>query len=92
MAASEAVYGPENVTMCGDYFELIIKATTFKTALEYSLTIFNVILRYIVIFAVDWIGYATQTELLERVTFVTFLCQFFNTAFVLLLVNSDTSE
>jgi hypothetical protein len=50
--------------MCGDYFELIIKATTFKTALEYSLTIFNVILRYIVIFAVDWIGYATQTDLL----------------------------
>lgn len=38
------------------------------------------------------IGYATQTGQLERITTVTFLCQFFNTAFILMLVNADLSE
>jgi hypothetical protein len=41
---------------------------------------------------VTWIGYATQTAQLERITTVTFLCQFFNTAFILMLVNADLTE
>jgi hypothetical protein len=49
-------------------------------------------LRTVVIAAVTWIGYSTQTALIERVTIVTFLCQFFSTAFILLLVNADLKE
>jgi hypothetical protein len=78
--------------MCGEFFEAIIKAKTFKSGLEYSLSIFNVLLRYLVIYAVTWIRYETQTEQLQKVTIVTFVCQFFNTAFLLLLVNADLSE
>jgi hypothetical protein len=60
--------------------------------MKYILTIFNYIIRVIVIAACTWIGYPTETAQLERITTVTFLCQFFNTAFILLLVNADLSE
>lgn len=50
------------------------------------------LLRYAVIFIVSWIGYETETGQLKAVTVVTFLCQFFNTAFVMLLVNADLTE
>lgn len=85
-------YGQDNVKMCGEYFEILIKATSFQQGLTYALSLFNQILRYLVIYAVTWIGYATETTQLSRVTIVTFLCQFFNTAFLLLLVNADLSE
>jgi len=52
---------------------------------------FNYIIRYFVIIAVTWIGYPTETKLLERITSVTFYCQFFNTAFILMLVDADLS-
>jgi hypothetical protein len=45
-----------------------------------------------VIFIVNKIGYETETGKLKAVTVVTFLCQFFNTAFVMLLVNADLTE
>jgi hypothetical protein len=41
---------------------------------------------------VEWVGYATETVKLERTTTVTFLAQFFNTAFLLLMVNVNWSE
>lgn len=41
---------------------------------------------------VAWIGYPTETQQLEVTTKVTFIVQFFNTAFLLLLVNADLSE
>ena len=69
-----------------------LKAYSLKSVASYSLTIFNIILRTVVIAAVSWIGYSTQTALIERVTIVTFLCQFFSTAFILLLVNADLKE
>jgi hypothetical protein len=46
----------------------------------------------ICIFVVKRIGYKTETGQLKMITIVTFLCQFFNTAFVLLLINADLSE
>jgi hypothetical protein len=61
-------------------------------SMKYVLTIFNYIIRVIVIATCTWIGYPTETAQLERITTVTFLCQFFNTAFILLLVNADLSE
>lgn len=60
--------------------------------MSYILIGFNYILRTIVIMVVTRIGYATQTGQLERITTVTFLCQFFNTSFILLLVNADMTE
>jgi len=41
---------------------------------------------------VDWIGYSTETKRLSNTTTITFIVQFFNTAFLLLLVNANLSE
>ena len=60
--------------------------------ISFGIATFNYVLRFLVIYAVQWIGYNTETRVLERVTKVTFLCQFFNSAFLLLLVNADFSE
>ena len=49
-------------------------------------------LRTICIKLVAWIGYPTETQQLTETTKVTFAVQFFNTAFLLLLVNADLSE
>jgi hypothetical protein len=86
------VYGPDKEFICGDFFWLTTKASYFKSSLKYVLIIFNKILTFVVIYAVMWIGYRTETAQLERITMVTFLCQFFNTGFILMLVNADCSE
>ena len=78
--------------MCKEFAVKMLKAMSFANSLKYVMTIWNTILRMIVIYAVTWVGYDTQTAQLERVTVVTFLCQFFYTAWILLLVNADLSE
>jgi len=56
------------------------------------LTIINYILRTICIMLINWVGFSTETKRLQRTTTVTFISQFFNTAFLLLLVGADMSE
>jgi hypothetical protein len=70
----------------------ILYAKFLAQAISIALSVFNQILRTVVILIIGRIGYASQTRYLQAVTMVTFLCQFFNTAFVLLLVNADLSE
>jgi len=60
--------------------------------LSYVLAIINYILRTVCIMLIDWVGFATETERLSSTTTVTFLVQFFNTAFLLLLVGANMSE
>jgi len=60
--------------------------------LSYVLTIINFILRTICIALIDWVGFATETERLSKTTTITFVVQFFNTAFLLLLVGANMSE
>lgn len=84
--------GGESHEICYTYLSLDAKATILTSSFSYILIGFNYVLRTIVIMVVEWIGYATQTAMLERITTVTFLCQFFNTAFILMLVNADLSE
>jgi hypothetical protein len=85
-------YGPTDEPICGEYLKLWGVSYALSTSMKYVLTIFNYLIRLVVITTVTWIGYATETAQLERITTVTFLCQFFNTAFILLLVNADLSE
>jgi len=40
----------------------------------------------------SWVGYDSETEQLKRITSATFYMLFFNTAFLLMLVNADMSE
>jgi hypothetical protein len=41
---------------------------------------------------VDWIGFPTETVRLSKTTSITFWVQFFNSAFLLLLINANLSE
>ena len=61
-------------------------------SLSYILVGVNYILRVVCIMLINWIGYKTATERLEKTTTVTFVLQFFNTAFLLLLINANWSE
>jgi len=62
------------------------------SALSYVLTTINFILRTVCIMLIDWVGFATETERLSKTTTITFVVQFFNTAFLLLLVGANLSE
>jgi hypothetical protein len=64
----------------------------FTSSLSYLLIGLNYILRTVCIMLVDWIGYSTETIRLQKTTTVTFLVQFFNSAFLLLMVNANLSE
>ena len=61
-------------------------------SLKYFITTFNFILRTVCISLVQWIGYPTETQQLDETTKLTFYLQFFNTVFLLLLVNADLTE
>lgn len=71
---------------------MLLWAKLLQQGISIGLSIFNQILRYLVIFIVTWIGYRTETGQLKVITICTFVVQFFNTAFVLLLVNADLTE
>ena len=61
-------------------------------SLKYFITGVNYILRTICISLVAWIGYKTETLQLIQTTNVTFVVQFFNTGFLMLLINANTSQ
>jgi len=64
----------------------------WTSALSYLLIGINYILRTICIMLVDWIGFSTETVRLSKTTTITFVVQFFNSAFLLLMVNANLSE
>ena len=78
--------------ICKDYYDQVNVVYLMTTALSYLLIGINYILRTVCIMCVDWIGYSTETERLSKTTTVTWLVQFFNSAFLLLMVNADMSE
>lgn len=45
--------------MCKEFAIKMVKAMTFANSLKYVMTIWNTILRMIVIYAVTWVGYST---------------------------------
>ena len=78
--------------ICNDYVVQARNVYFYTTALSYLLIGINYILRTVCIMLVDWIGFATETERLSKTTTITFIVQFFNSAFLLLMVNANLSE
>ena len=74
------------------YNRQVLWSFLLPTGLSYVLTGFNFVLRTACIWLVNWVGFRTETERLSKTTTVTFLVQFFNTAFLLLLVGANLSE
>jgi hypothetical protein len=54
--------------------------------------VINVVLSTLIIKLVDWIGLPTQSERLTTITTGIFIAQFFNTGFLLFLVNFNATE
>jgi hypothetical protein len=63
-----------------------------NSILGYIIVGVNFIIRTVMIMLLSWIGYASETEKLSKITSFTFYMLFFNTAFLLMLVNADMSE
>ena len=78
--------------ICEVYYSQVLWAVLLPTALSYVLTGINFVLRTACIMLIDWVGFNTETKRLMKTTTVTFLVQFFNTAFLLLLVGANMSE
>ena len=78
--------------ICDSYYTQVTWNLLLVNGLSYVLTGINFILRTVCIMLIDWVGFATETERLSKTTTVTFLVQFFNTAFLLLLVGANMSE
>lgn len=70
----------------------MLEVLFWTNSIAYFLVGVNYFLRVFCIALVDWIGYDTETVRLEKTTTVTFTLQFFNTAFLLLLINTNWSE
>ena len=86
-------YGQEEGKyICEGYFDSVLNVLIWTSALSYLLIGINYILRTVCIMLVDWIGYPTETERLSKTTTVTFIVQYFNSAFLLLMVNANMSE
>jgi hypothetical protein len=89
-ANSKKLYGGEPI--CGQYLEVMMTVFYWTNSLSYIIAFVNYFLREICIMLINWIGYRTETKRLERTTILTFVVLFFNTAFLLLMVNADLSE
>lgn len=86
-------YGQANGDkICEYYADQVMSVYLWTTALSYLLIGINYILRTVCIMLVDWIGFSTETVRLSKTTTVTWIVQFFNSAFLLLMVNADMSE
>ena len=86
-------YGQKDgAPICKEYNDEMVKVLFWTNAIAYVLVGVNYVLRLVCIMLVDWVGYATETVRLERTTTVTWLAQFFNTAFLLLMINCNWSE
>lgn len=67
-------------------------STALGTAISFIIIAVNTILKIVTIKLVEYIQEDTLSEQLSSVTIYVFVAQFFNTAFILLLVNANLSE
>lgn len=82
----------DGIAICEQYNNKMMEVLIWTESIAYILVGLNYVLRTACIMLVQWIGYHTETMKLERTSTVTFLVTFFNTAFLLLLINCNWSE
>lgn len=75
--------------ICREYVRNDIKATTLNYIVKYSLIIVNTIIRYVVIYSIDWVGCDDESNKMQHTTNIIFICQFFNTAIIFLVCNAN---
>ena len=75
--------------ICGRYQTTIYKALFWTNALSYIIVGLNYFLREACIALINWVGYRTETERLEKTVMLTFYVVFLNTGILLLMVNAN---
>jgi len=82
----------EPLPICQVYTDTAATAYFINSSLGYMVTGVNWVIRTVIITLITWIHYKTETAQLTAITLFTFLAQFFNTAFLFLMVNANMSE
>jgi hypothetical protein len=78
--------------ICLEYFNDIIWSKIIGQSIAFIIIGVNIILKMIIINLVYWVGEDTQSEQKSSITNGVFYAQFFNTGFLLLLVNAQATE
>ena len=78
--------------MCGNYQEQVDMVYYWQSALSYILIGFNYVMQICCVALIDWIGYRTETMRLQKTTTATFTLQVFNSAFLIMLINTNWEE
>jgi len=74
------------------YFWDYKKGKAFGTSVAFVIIAVNLILKTSIIKLITWVGEDTCSEQLASITNGVFIAQFFNTGFLLLMVNANISE
>ena len=81
--------GTHNEPLCEAYFWSKKYAEVLGRAVQYSIIVLNTVIRMIVIKSINWVGCDDQSNQMQHITNVVFLCQFFNTGCLLMLCNAN---
>lgn len=75
--------------LCNDYYLNKIAASTLNYAVKYAIIFLNTVIRYAVIYIINKVGQDTDSARMSFITDCVFICQFFNTGFVLMLCSAN---
>jgi predicted membrane-bound dolichyl-phosphate-mannose-protein mannosyltransferase len=78
--------------VCKEYNSDKTKNVVIGVGIAVMIIVINTILKILTIGLITWVGEDTQSEKLSSITNGVFAAQFFNTGFVLLLVNANLKE
>ena len=87
-SGKEVYAGP----ICQQYFGDIILSKVMGQSIAFIIVAVNVILKLIIVRLVIWIGDDTYSVQKSSITNKVFLAQFFNTGFLILIVNANLTE
>lgn len=82
----------QTLPICENFFDDKFKGTIIGYAITGVIIAVNEVLRMAIIALITWVGEDTQSERLTSITNGIFFAQFFNTGFLLLLVNANLTE
>jgi len=75
--------------LCEDYYWRRKYAEGLSRLVQYSIIVLNTVIRMIVIASINWVGCDDESNQMRHITNVVFLCQWFNTGWLLMLCNAN---
>ena len=85
-------YRGTDLAICADYRKS--QNTTFwiTQGISYTVIGINLILWYLIIYLVDFVGYGTISELQAMISWQIFVATYLNSGLLMVIANADTSE